>query len=111
MCVLARDEWRNNSQRYNGLCALFVHIIEEKGLVETDDKEFNAKMSKMTNGKYRVHTVKVADLIPQFVRPSECEPEAALFWWPIADKDVRLNFLQDLVMYYANLIDHEEDEK
>lgn len=29
----------------------------------------------------------------------------------MADKDVRLNFLQDLVMYYANLTDHEEDEK
>lgn len=63
------------------------------------------------NYEHRYHGVIVTDLIPQFVRPAECEPEAALFWWPIADKDVRLNFLQDLVMYYANLIDHEEDEK
>lgn len=29
----------------------------------------------------------------------------------MADKDVRLNFLQDLVTYYANLTDYEEDEK
>lgn len=111
MCVLARDEWRNNNQRYNGMCSLFNAVICDKGLVKTDDQWLNAKILDFVNWRRGIKNVKVADLISKFVRPAECEPEAALFWWPIADKDVRLNFLQNLVMYYANLIDHEEDEK
>lgn len=110
MCVLARDEWRNNNDAYTGLCGLFCRIIRREGFVETDDQKLNAKMLVFMNYEHRYHGVTVTDLIPQFVRPADCDPED-LFWWDYHEKDVRFNFLQDLVTYYANLIDHEEDEK
>lgn len=110
MCVLARDEWRKNNDAYTGLCGLFCRIIRREGFVETDDQKLNAKMLVFMNYEHRYHGVTVTDLIPKFVRPADCDSET-LFWWDYHEKDVRLNFLQDLVTYYANLIDHEEDEK
>lgn len=67
-------------------------------------------MLVFTNNEHRYHGVTITDLIPQFVRPADCVDDA-IFWWPVHEKDVRLNFLQDLVMYYANVTDHEEDTK
>lgn len=110
MCVLARDEWRKNNDVYTGLCGLFCRIIRREGFVETDDQKLNAKMLVFMNYEHRYHGVTVTDLIPQFVRPADCDSET-LFWWDWCEKEIRYRFLQDLVTYYANLIDHEEDEK
>lgn len=110
MCVLARDEWQNNSEHYSGLCGLFCRIIRREGFVETDDQKLNTKMLVFMNNEHRYHGVTINDLIPKFVRPADVDYET-LFWWPVCEKDVRLNFLQDLVMYYANATDYEEDTK
>lgn len=67
-------------------------------------------MLVFTNHEHRYHGVTITDLIPQFVRPADLDHET-IFWWPVHEKDVRLNFLQDLVMYYANVTDYEEDKE
>lgn len=110
MCVLARDEWRKNNQQYSGLCSVFFHVIHQEKDVKTDDEVFNYLLFDFLYPHVHNGFITVRDLIPGFQRPADADPESA-HWWPMADKDVRLNFLQDLVMYYANLIDHEEDEK
>lgn len=48
----------------------------------------------------------VSELIPEFVRPADANQGVA-FWWIIADKQRRMEFLEYLVQYYAYKIDKE----
>lgn len=48
----------------------------------------------------------IRELIPEFVRPADANQGAA-FWWIIADKQRRMEFLEYLVQYYAYKIDKE----
>lgn len=110
MCVLARDEWRRAPHGYNGLCSLFSHIIHQEGYVETDDDDFNKLLFDFIHPPVYGRRVITQHLIPEFRRPRDANQEAA-FWWSVSDVQRRLRFLQELVMYYANATDHEEDEK
>jgi hypothetical protein len=105
ICVRARDEWRKNPQNYNGLCSLFVNTIVQNGHEETDDKEFNELIFEMVRRRGCCRPT-VSELIPEFVRPADADQEA-VFWWIIADKQRRMEFLEYLVQYYAYKIDKE----
>ena len=107
MCVLARDEWRKNCDEYPGLCHLFVDIIMDNGRLTTDDEALNAKIETyFTPPLYRATDVSIKDVIPEFRRPAGGNRESA-FWWPKDKKAKRLEFLNNLVQIYANLIDKE----
>lgn len=110
MCVLARDEWRKNNRHYSGLCSVFFHVIHQAKYVKTDDEVFNYLLFDFLYPHVCNGFITVRDLIPQFQRPADADPESA-HWWPKVEKEKRYIFLQDLVTYYANLIDHEQDEK
>lgn len=107
MCVLARDEWRKNGDEYPGLCHLFMHVVVHNGRLTTDDEALNAKI-KAYFASLPLHAADVSmrDLIPEFRRPAGGNHESA-FWWPKDEKAKRLEFLNNLVQIYANLIDKE----
>lgn len=109
MCVLARDEWRKNGDEYPGLCHLFRKVIFDNGRKVTDDENLNHEINTFfwcyrygnTFGGFPVKT-----LIPAFRRPFEANQRTP-FWWPRGEKGARLEFLNELVNIYANLIDKE----
>lgn len=106
ICVRARDEWRKNPQNYCGLCSLFVNTIVQNGHEETDDKEFNELIFEIIRRRGCCRPT-VSELIPAFVRPDDANSEAFLFWWIIAEKQRRMEFLEYLVSYYASVVDKE----
>lgn len=106
ICVKARDEWRKNPQRYNGMCPLLINTIIQNGYEETDDKEFNKLMLALIRHRGCSRPT-VSELIPAFVRPDDANSGAFLFWWIITEKQRRMEFLEYLVSYYANAVDKE----
>lgn len=107
MCVLARDEWRKNCDEYPGLCYLFMDIVTDNGRLTTDDEALNAKIKAyFASLPLQAADVSMKDLIPAFCRPDGVNHESA-FWWPKGEKAKRLEFLNNLVQIYANLIDKE----
>ena len=109
MCVLARDEWRKNFDEYPGLCYLFRKVIFDNGRKVTDDENLNSEINYFfwcCRCDDTVSGFPVKKLIPAFRRPPEANQRTA-FWWPEDKKYVRLEFLNELVNIYANLIDKE----
>lgn len=107
ICVRARDEWRKNCDKYSGLCHLFVEIVADNGRLTTDDEALNAKIKAyFTPFPLLPADVSMRDLIPEFRRPAGGNRGSA-FWWPKDEKVKRLEFLNNLVQIYANLIDKE----
>lgn len=107
MCVLARDEWRKNGDEYPGLCHLFMNIVRGNGRLTTDDEALNAKIKAyFTPFPHLPADISMKDLIPAFRRPFEANQQTT-YWWPKDEKAKRLEFLNNLVQIYANLIDKE----
>jgi hypothetical protein len=107
MCVLARDEWRKNCDEYPGLCCLFMNIVANNGRRLTTDEVLNAKIKAyFTPFPHLPADISMKDLIPAFRRPFEANQRTP-FWWPRDEKAKRLEFLNNLVQIYANLIDKE----
>jgi hypothetical protein len=109
-CVLARDEWRRNPNAYNGMCSLFRYILTRTGSANTDDHDFNEMCERYLHQGLGYAELKTRSLIPEFVRPRDANKEAG-FWWPIVEKNRRLEFLEYLVQYYAYKIDKENEKE
>ncbi len=110
-CVLARDEWRRDPNAYNGMCSLFRFIITRTGSANTDDHNFNEALEKHLHTNALIGgELTLRRFIPEFVRPRDANREAG-FWWPIAEKNRRLEFLEYLVQYYAYKIDKENEKE
>nr|DAG32882.1 MAG TPA: hypothetical protein [Caudoviricetes sp.] len=109
-CVLARDEWRRNPNAYNGMCVLLSKVIVEQGYEVTDDDELTDLLFDFTHRGNSIVRPPVVKLIPEFVRPRDANQESA-FWWTIAEKNRRLEFLEYLVQYYAYKIDKENEKE
>lgn len=83
-----------------------MNTIVQNGHEETDDKEFNELIFEIIRRRGCCRPT-VSELIPEFVRPADANQGAA-FWWIIADKQRRMEFLEYLVSYYAYVVDKEE---
>ena len=111
ICVRARDEWRRDPNAYNGMCSVFSKVIVERGYEEiTDDDSLDDSLFCFTHRGANIVRVPLAQLIPEFVRPRDADQESA-FWWPIVEKNRRLEFLEYLVQYYAYKIDKENEKE
>lgn len=109
MCVLARDEWRKNCDEYPGLCCLFQKVIFDNGRKTTDGENLNSEIEYFfwcLRYDDTVNGFPMNKLIPEFRRPAGSNRKSA-FWWPEGEKAKRLEFLNNLVQIYANLIDKE----
>lgn len=92
ICVKARDEWRKNPQRYNGMCPLLINTIIQNGYEETDDKEFNKLMLALIRHRGCSRPT-VSELIPAFVRPDDANSGAFLFGGLLLKNNVAWSFL------------------
>lgn len=110
MCVLARDEWRKNGDKYSGLCRLFADVIIENGFVLSDNENLNYYIAAFHRNYPFFHLfpefLNVDKLIPAFRRPLEANQQTT-YWWPKEEKVKRLEFLNGLVNIYAKLVDRD----
>lgn len=94
-----------------GCARCFLRVIVGQGYEEiTDDDSLTDLLFYFTHCRANVVRHPLSELIPEFVRPRDANHEAG-FWWPIAEKNRRLEFLEYLVQYYAYKIDKENEKE
>lgn len=97
-------EFKDSPVRAGGLCHYMRYTIETnyKNKILPDNENLRDTITYFCTcpGAYGAW-----DVIPEFTNPVGKEND--VYWWPIEDRDSRLEFMDRLISIYASKIDKE----